>query len=123
MCEEDFFRDMEAFGEALKILRCRRVLTQEVLAKQAGISKKYLVELEKGMHSVGLEITLRLCKALGVNRFELFTLAWEKEYKVYKKSVADRQTKNSCPSDLTNRLFFFSTIQLDRGSRLSLRVR
>ncbi len=101
------YSEAEKFGEAVKILRNRKKLTQEVLSQKACVDTKYLREIEKGMHSVGLEITLRLCKALGVNRFELFVLAWEKEYKLYRRSVIDKQTKNNCPSDLTNRLFFF----------------
>ena len=75
----------EAFGEALKIIRCRKDLTQEVLAKNAGVDKKYLGKIEQGKHSVGLLVMLKLCIALDINIFELLTLAWEDEYKAFLK--------------------------------------
>ncbi len=46
----------------------------------AFVDTKYLREIEKGMHSVGLDIAIRICKALKVNRFELFVLAWRNDY-------------------------------------------
>ena len=115
MYEENFYEDIELLGEALKILRHRRNMTQEDLVKKIGISKKYLIEVEKGKHSVGLDFVLRLCKALEVNRFELFALAWEEEYKIYRQKVLKQKDEKQCSSDLTKCLFFFSTIQLRMG--------
>lgn len=60
-------------------------MTQDKLAGKAGVSKKYLREIEKGKHSVGLELMIRLCNAMEVNKFELLILAWEKEYREYLK--------------------------------------
>ena len=42
-------------------------------------------------NGVGLEISLRLCNALKVNRFELLVLACEDEYKEYVKMVAKQK--------------------------------
>ena len=78
---ENFYNDFVNFGESLKILRKRKGYTQSDLAKKAGIDRKHLSDLELGKHGVGLEISLRLCNALKVNRFELLVLAWEDEYK------------------------------------------
>ena len=47
-----------------------------------------------------------LCVALGVNRFELFALAWEEEYKIYRQKVLREQAEKQCASDLTKCLFF-----------------
>jgi transcriptional regulator with XRE-family HTH domain len=76
---------LETLGEALKIIRCRKDLTQEVLAKKASVDKKYLGNLEQGKHSVGVLVMIKLCIALDINIFEILTLAWEEEYKAFLK--------------------------------------
>ena len=76
---------LETLGEALKIIRCRKDLTQEVLAKKAGVDKKYLGNIEQGKHSVGVLVMIKLCIALDINIFEILTLAWEEEYKAFLK--------------------------------------
>ena len=50
----------------LKTLRESRGLTQEVLAKKAGISRAYLARLEMGLHDPHLSRLRKLAKALGV---------------------------------------------------------
>jgi transcriptional regulator with XRE-family HTH domain len=50
----------------LKQLREARGLTQEALAKKAGISRAYLARLEIGMHDPHLSRLRALAKALGV---------------------------------------------------------
>ena len=56
--------------------------------------------------SKGLELTLLLCQALGVSRFELFVLAWEEEYKIYRQKVLREDADKQCTSNLTKCLFF-----------------
>ncbi len=85
MCEDDLNKYLKAFGEALKIIRCRKNLTLEPLAKQADVDKKYLNSIEHGKHSVGILLIIKLCIALDINIFELLTLAWEEEYKIFRK--------------------------------------
>ena len=87
MYQENFYEDMVKFGEALRILRKRKNLTQNDMARIAGIDRKHLSDVELGKHIAGLELTLILCVALGVNRFELFALAWEEDYKIYRQKV------------------------------------
>lgn len=106
MGKENFYDDLVNFGEALKILRKRKDLTQDDLAKRAGIDRKHLSDLELGKHSVGLELALRLCEALEVNRFELLILAWEAEYKNYREKVLLGEGEKQCTSHLTKCLFF-----------------
>jgi len=50
----------------LKRLREQRGLTQEALAKKAGISRAYLARLEMGIHDPHLSRLRKLAKALGV---------------------------------------------------------
>ena len=53
-----------------------------------------------------------LCQALGVSRFELFVLAWDEEYKIYRQKVLREQAEKQCASDL-NKCLFFSTICIE----------
>jgi transcriptional regulator with XRE-family HTH domain len=50
----------------LKQLRTSRALTQEGLAKKAGVSRAYLARLEMGRHDPPLSRLRKLAKALGV---------------------------------------------------------
>jgi len=56
----------ERFAMHLKLFRERRGLTQEALAKKAGISRAYLARLEMGRHDPPLSRLRKLAKALGV---------------------------------------------------------
>jgi transcriptional regulator with XRE-family HTH domain len=55
----------------LKGLRADRGLTQEALAKKAGISREYLARLEAGQHDPPLSMLVKLAKALKVKVGEL----------------------------------------------------
>lgn len=55
----------------LKKLREERGLTQEELAKKAGISRAYLARLEIGMHDPHLSRLRQLAKALRVKVSDL----------------------------------------------------
>jgi len=61
----------ERFAVRLKTLREARQLTQESLAKRAGISRAYLARLEMGRHDPHLSRLRKLAKALGVKVSEL----------------------------------------------------
>ena len=106
MCRENFYSDVVNVGESIKILRKRRGYTQSDLAKRAGIDRKHLSDLELGKHGVGLEISLRLCNALKVNRFELLAFAWEDEFKEYMQILAKQKEQERCSPHLTKCPFF-----------------
>ena len=55
----------------LKRLRKTRGITQEVLARKAGVSLGYVARLEIGRHDPKLSTLKRLAKALGVPVAEL----------------------------------------------------
>jgi transcriptional regulator with XRE-family HTH domain len=54
------------FGVTLKRLRERTGLTQEVVAKKAGVSRAYLARLEMGRHDPPLSRLRKLARALSV---------------------------------------------------------
>jgi len=56
----------ERFAVRLKALRERKGLTQEALAKKAGVSRAYLARMEMGRHDPPLSRLRKLAKALGV---------------------------------------------------------
>jgi transcriptional regulator with XRE-family HTH domain len=64
-----------AKGLSMRIKRLREhlSLTQEQLAKKAGVSHGYLARLEIGMHDPSLGTLLKLAKALEVTVAELLS--------------------------------------------------
>ena len=59
------------FAMKLKDLRQARSMTQEALAKKAGVSRAYLARLEMGRHDPPLSRLQKLAKALGVGLAKL----------------------------------------------------
>jgi transcriptional regulator with XRE-family HTH domain len=53
-------------GMKVRALRDKRALTQEVLAKKAGISRGYLARVETGRHEPTLTMLRKLAQALRV---------------------------------------------------------
>lgn len=55
----------EDIGRTIADLRALRGLTQEELARQSGISRNYLVQLEHGLTVAMVDRVLRLLRRLG----------------------------------------------------------
>ena len=53
-------------GRLIKATRSRRSITQADLAMAAGVSRRWLVDLEAGKPRAELELTLRVLAALGL---------------------------------------------------------
>ena len=65
---EDVLDKLTAHGESpVKILRKHRGLTQADLAKEAGISRPYLTEIETGKKDGSIRAMRNLAKILGVS--------------------------------------------------------
>ena len=62
----------ERVGARIRQLRKSAGLTQEQLARRAGMDYKYLGSVERGERNVTLENIERIVKALGVEPYELF---------------------------------------------------
>ena len=59
------------FGAELRKAREEAGLSQEQLSFQAGLSRPYISQLERGLKSPTLEVLFRLCDALGMLASEL----------------------------------------------------
>lgn len=58
---------LRAFGAKLRAVRHEKGLTQEAMAKQAGLHWTYIGQIERGRRNVGVLNAIRLADALGVN--------------------------------------------------------
>jgi transcriptional regulator with XRE-family HTH domain len=58
-------------GQQIRAYRKEAGLTQEKLAEKAGLSYKYLGEVERGVVNVSLDSLMRLAKALKVKVADL----------------------------------------------------
>ena len=54
--------------------RARLRMTQEELAKKAGVRRETIIYLEKGKYNPSLELAMKVAKVLGVKVDELFSL-------------------------------------------------
>jgi transcriptional regulator with XRE-family HTH domain len=64
-------------GLAIRHLRIKRGLSQEDLAKNAGLSRTFLTGVETGTRNLTLQTMSRLAEALGVGVGEFFNGAGE----------------------------------------------
>ena len=60
------------FKTRIKELRARYDLTQEDLAKEAGVTRQTIVYLEKGTYNPSLDLAHRVAKVLRTSIDELF---------------------------------------------------
>lgn len=70
---------LAALGEVVKALRQDKGLTQERLAKQAGINVTYIGRIERGQRNLTWTALTRLCHGLGVQRSALVARVEEAE--------------------------------------------
>jgi len=61
----------DVFATNLRLLRSAKGLAQDDLAYEAGVSRSYLSQLEKGKFYASLRIVGRLADALGIEASEL----------------------------------------------------
>jgi transcriptional regulator with XRE-family HTH domain len=65
-------------GRTIQKLRRSRKLSQEALAHIAGIDRAYMSRIERGLPNLGIEMIVRLSKALGVTPADLVAeLSWK----------------------------------------------
>ena len=64
----------EVFAANLRRWRNQRGLSQDDLAYEAGVSRSYLSQLEKGAYHASLKIVGRLAEALNVEPAELLRM-------------------------------------------------
>jgi transcriptional regulator with XRE-family HTH domain len=58
---------LTAFGQAVRVTRTNRKLSQEALADLAGIDRSYMGGIERGEHNISLFNIHRLAEAMGIS--------------------------------------------------------
>jgi transcriptional regulator with XRE-family HTH domain len=66
-------KDHRTVGRALRALRHRASITQEELARRAGIDVTYVSQVENGRRGVRWHTVMRLLRALGMSVSDLGT--------------------------------------------------
>lgn len=61
-----------SFGRRVRKLREGAGLSQEALAEGAGLHRTYISSVERGQRNIGLDNTIRIARALGVEPSLLF---------------------------------------------------
>jgi transcriptional regulator with XRE-family HTH domain len=69
----------EVFATNLRRWRNARGLSQDDLAYEAGVSRSYLSQLEKGAYYAGLKIVGRLAQALDIEPTELLRVPTKRQ--------------------------------------------
>ena len=62
-------------GNALRVLRIEKGLTQSQLAEKAGINEKYYGRIERNESSPTIDTIEAICKALRIDAAYLFSIA------------------------------------------------
>jgi XRE family transcriptional regulator, aerobic/anaerobic benzoate catabolism transcriptional regulator len=62
--DADFLRDI---GERLRLLRARRGMARHILARQSGVSERYIAQMESGRGNGSILLIRALARALGVS--------------------------------------------------------
>lgn len=63
---------LRAFGEAVRLNRRRRGLSQQELAASAGLQRTYLADIERGARNVSFTNITRIAEALRLPLHKLF---------------------------------------------------
>lgn len=62
----------QKFGNTVVRLRKERKLSQERFAGEAGVSTRYMSDIENGIRNVSLDIVEKIAKQLGMTISQLF---------------------------------------------------
>jgi XRE family aerobic/anaerobic benzoate catabolism transcriptional regulator len=62
---------LRQLGERVRLLRARRGMTRKALAQHAGVSERYLAQLEAGAGNGSVMLLRRIARAIGVSLAEL----------------------------------------------------
>ncbi len=76
---------LERVGKHIKDLRVEKNLTQQAFAELAGMSYKYLGEIERGQVSLSVEILMKIAEALQVSPGDLLNNTISDETKTIAK--------------------------------------
>ncbi len=76
-------------GKAIKTLRARHKIPQQILAKKVGVTQGYLSLIEKGLREPGFELIKKIADTLMIPQQLIFLLACDREskFKRYEKPL------------------------------------
>lgn len=92
--------DPQAFGDAVRLLRAHRKLTQETLAGRAGLSHPHLCRVERGQINPTLRTITAVSGALEVQSSALIALA-ERVYN-RRRSPGSMEGEHACGAPWTS---------------------
>jgi len=81
----------DVFATNLRRFRSAKGLAQDDLAYEAGVSRSYLSQLEKGKFYASLKIVGRLAEALGIEPSELLRLPPKRGWAIGNRSNARQE--------------------------------
>lgn len=113
---------LQALAARLRLLRARRAMTRRMLARQSGVSERYIAQLEAGTGNASLVLLHRIAVALGVG---VTALLEESAEPVAELAPVQRLLDRLSPAQLTEarRLLaerFQSVPAAQRRQRISL---
>jgi transcriptional regulator with XRE-family HTH domain len=85
------------FGQRLKELRKKHLLTQDSLAEAAGLSCKHIGEIERGEVNLTIQSLEQIANALGLKVHELTQCDQEEDVGVLRKLIIDYIAQ--CPEE------------------------
>src|SRR5918992_900308 len=61
--EDDYLRRL---GERMRTARARRGMTRRILARDSGVSERYLAQLEAGQGNISIVLLRKIARAMGL---------------------------------------------------------
>src|SRR5690242_4558086 len=62
---------LHLLGERVRVTRARRGMTRKILARDSGVSERYLAQLEAGQGNISIALLRQVAQAMGVPLAEL----------------------------------------------------
>ena len=116
MTKDIFIREM---NQQVKLVRTEYALTQEAMAKALGLSKKTLVEIEKGRSSLGWMGAVALCAIFSGSRVLSGLLGGEAGDMIQALAFSDLSPR--CPRTMGGKIWW-RTVETWAGCRIQQNI-
>jgi XRE family aerobic/anaerobic benzoate catabolism transcriptional regulator len=116
---QDYLR---LLGERVKATRARRGMTRKILARDSGVSERYLAQLESGRGNISIALLRQVATAMSL---PLADLVWDGEDRPIELGLLIQRLERLAPEDLAeaSRMLaerFGASSELYRSSRVAL---
>jgi XRE family transcriptional regulator, aerobic/anaerobic benzoate catabolism transcriptional regulator len=113
---------LRQIGERVRNARARRGMTRKILARDSGVSERYLAQLESGQGNVSILLLRQIARAMGL---PLADLTREGPDRAVEFTLARQLLERLSPDELAQahgllRTHFGQALGGERGSRLAL---